>query len=89
MWRVSFAGLNSGDFGKRAIPNPARIPPQTPPVGGKRAEAGRIHSPRQMFLPAEFISVFRIFRKMGSDFFKQTPPNLIWWCLFEIKTHEH
>ena len=29
MWRASFAGLNSGDFEKRAIRNPARIPPQT------------------------------------------------------------
>ena len=37
----------------RAIPKPARIPPQTPPAGGKRAEAGRIHIPRQLFRPAE------------------------------------
>jgi hypothetical protein len=28
--------------------NPARIPPQTPPAGGKTAEAGRILSPRQI-----------------------------------------
>ncbi len=35
------------------IPNPARIPPQTPPAGGKSAEAGRIHSPRQI-LPSPF-----------------------------------
>jgi hypothetical protein len=59
------------------IPNPARIPPQTPPAGGTGAEAGRIHTPSQMFRPAESILVFRVFRKMGSDFFKQTPPNLI------------
>ena len=45
--------LNSGDFEKRAIPKPARITPQTPPAGGKRAEAGRIHSPSQLFRPAE------------------------------------
>ena len=31
---------------------PARIPPQTPPAGGKSAEAGRIVSPRQLFRPA-------------------------------------
>ena len=31
--------------------NPARIPPQTPPAGGKRAEAGQIHSPRQIVSP--------------------------------------
>ena len=34
-----------------AIPKPARIPPQTPPAGGKRAEAGRIYSPRQIVSP--------------------------------------
>jgi len=43
--------LNSGDFEKRAIRNPARIPPQTPPAGGKSAEAGRIHSPRHIVSP--------------------------------------
>jgi hypothetical protein len=34
-----------------ANPKPARIPPQTPPAGGKSAEAGRIHSPRQIVSP--------------------------------------
>jgi len=34
-----------------SVRNPARIPPQTPPAGGKRAEAGRIHSPRQIVSP--------------------------------------
>jgi hypothetical protein len=29
----------------------ARIPPQTPPAGGKSAEAGRILSPRQIVSP--------------------------------------
>ena len=57
-----------------AIPKPARIPPQTPPAGGTEAEAGRIHIPSQMFRPAESALVSWIFRKMGSDFFKQTPP---------------
>ena len=37
-------------FGKR-VPKPARIPPQTPPAGGKSAEAGRILSPRQIVSP--------------------------------------
>ena len=37
--------------------NPARIPPQTPPAGGKSAEAGRIHIPGQMFRPAESILI--------------------------------
>ena len=70
---ASFAGLNSGDFEKRTAQNPARIPPQTPPAGGIGAEAGRIHIPSQMFRPAESALVFRVLRKMGSDFFKQTP----------------
>src|SRR3990167_1740598 len=48
---ASFAGLNGGDFEKRSVPKPARIPPQTPPAGGKSAEAGRIHSPRQIVSP--------------------------------------
>jgi len=42
-----------GDFLKKdlANPKPARIPPQTPPAGGKSVEAGRIHSPRQIVSP--------------------------------------
>jgi len=41
-----------------ANPKPARIPPQTPPVGGKSAEAGRIRNPRQIVSPCRvhFIS---------------------------------
>jgi hypothetical protein len=34
-----------------ANPKPARILPQTPPAGGKTAEAGRILSPRQIVSP--------------------------------------
>src|SRR3989344_507915 len=33
--------VDVGDFEKRSILNPARIPPQTPPAGGKSAEAKR------------------------------------------------
>ena len=36
---------------KESLRNPARIPPQTPPAGGKSAEARRIHSPRQIVSP--------------------------------------
>ena len=43
---MMFADKNSGRLG-----NPARIPPQTPPAGGKSAEAGRILSPRQIVSP--------------------------------------
>ena len=49
----------SANFKKRAIPKPARIPPQTPPAGGKSAEAGRILSPRQIVSPCRVrISIF-------------------------------
>ena len=39
------------EFPKTPSPKPARIPPQTPPAGGNTAEAGRIHSPRQIVSP--------------------------------------
>ncbi len=49
----------SANFKKEAIPNPARIPPQTPPAGGNTAEAGRILSPRQIVSPCRVrISIF-------------------------------
>ena len=47
--------LNCGDFEKRSVQKPARIPPQTPPAGGKSAEAGRIHSPRQIVSPCRVL----------------------------------
>ena len=46
-------------FPKTPSPKPARIPPQTPPAGGKSAEARRIHSPRQIVSPCLVrISIF-------------------------------
>ena len=42
--------MNSGGE-KGKVQKPARIPPQTPPAGGKPAEAGRILSPRQIVSP--------------------------------------
>jgi hypothetical protein len=72
-------GKQNSEFGfeNEKFPKPARIPPQTPPAGGKSAEAGRIHIPSQLFRPAESALVFRVLRKMGPDFFKQTPQKLI------------
>jgi hypothetical protein len=54
LYLVYFAkrNLNCGDFEKRRIPKPARIPPQTPPAGGKSAEAGQIQNPRKIVCPA-------------------------------------
>ena len=54
--------------------NPARIPPQTPPAGGKTAEAGQFHSPRKIVCPAESKLVFRIFGKKCSNINQKTPP---------------
>ena len=42
-------------FPKTPSPKPARIPPQTPPAGGKSAEAGRIHSPSQIVPPCRVL----------------------------------
>jgi hypothetical protein len=46
-----FPDFVAAEFPKTPSPKPARIPPQTPPAGGKLAEAGRIHSPRQIVSP--------------------------------------
>ena len=40
-----------GEKDFESVRKPARIPPQTPPAGGKSAEAGRILSPRQIVSP--------------------------------------
>ncbi|MCX6757531.1 MAG: hypothetical protein NTZ44_01445, partial [Candidatus Nomurabacteria bacterium] len=46
-------------FPKTPSPKPARIPPQTPPAGGKSVEAGRIRNPRQIVSPCRVrISIF-------------------------------
>jgi hypothetical protein len=56
---VHFA-LQNTKFGseKGKVQKPARIPPQTPPAGGKSVEAGRIQNPRQIVSPCRvhFIS---------------------------------
>ncbi len=45
----------AAEFPKTTSPKPARIPPQTPPAGGKSVEAGRIHSPRQIVSPCRVL----------------------------------
>jgi len=63
MLHQNFKQINMNDFfvaenfPKKRIWKPARIPPQTPPAGGKRAEAGRIHIPSQLFRPAKSILI--------------------------------
>ena len=75
---VAHFALQNTKFGseKGKVQNPARIPPQTPPAGGKKAEAGQFHSPRKIVCPAESKLVFRIFVKKCSNFVQKTPPIL-------------
>ena len=57
--RVLFNNFVAAEFPKTPSPKPARIPPQTPPAGGKSVEAGRIISPRQIVSPyLVHISIF-------------------------------
>ena len=73
---VAHFALQNTKFGseKGKVQNPARIPPQTPPAGGKKAEAGQFHSPRKIVCPAESKLVFRIFVKKCSNINQKTPP---------------
>jgi len=59
---------------KGKVQNPARIPPQTPPAGGKKVEAGQFHSPRKIVCPAESKLVFGIFGEKSSNINQKTPP---------------
>src|SRR3989338_8563855 len=77
--RNSSKGVNfvAVEFPKTSSPKPARIPPPTPPPGGKRAEAGRIHSPRQIVSPCRvhFLEFcIRIVLEKSSDFVQETQP---------------
>jgi hypothetical protein len=73
---VAHFALQNTKFGseKGKVQKPARIPPQTPPAGGKKAEAGQFHSPRKIVCPAESKLVFRIFVKKCSNINQKTPP---------------
>ena len=54
---VAHFALQNAKFGnkKGKVQKPARIPPQTPPAGGKTAEAGRIRNPRQIVSPCRVL----------------------------------
>ena len=68
--------MNSGDK-KEKVQKPARIPPQTPPAGGKSAEAGRkSFPPDKLFRPAEsalVILIIWILLEIHSNFVQYTP----------------
>ena len=53
--------------------NPARIPPQTTPAGGKSAEAGQSKTPEKLFRPAESILIIWILLEIVSNFVQYTP----------------
>ena len=67
--------LNAAEFPKTPSPKPARIPPQTPPAGGKSAEAGRIQNPRQIVSPCRVL--FNSFNHLDSarNSFELCPTN--------------
>jgi len=75
---------------KGKVQKPARIPPQTPPAGGTKAEAGQFHSPRKIVCPAESKLVFRISLKIHSNFVQYTPLDtrhallVVVCCLVEV-----
>jgi len=73
---VAHFALQNTKFGseKGKVQKHARIPPQTPPAGVKRAEAGQFHSPRKIVCSAEPKLVFRIFVKKCSNINQKTPP---------------
>ncbi len=73
---VAHFALQNTKFGseKGKVQKPARVPPQTPPTGGMKAEAGQFHSPRKIVCPTESKLVFRIFLKKSSNIDQKTPP---------------
>ena len=62
---VTHFALQNTKFGseKGKVQNPARIPPQTPPAGGKKAEAGQFHPPQKNSLPRRVQISFQDFRQ--------------------------
>src|SRR3989338_1226868 len=50
-----FLDFVAAEFPKTPSPKPARIPPPTPPPGGKSAEGGRIQNPRQIVSPCRVL----------------------------------
>ena len=63
-----FLDFVAAEFPKTPSPKPARIPPQTPPAGGKSVEAGRIQNPRQIVSPCRVL--FNSFNHL--DFARKT-----------------
>jgi hypothetical protein len=62
-------------FPKTPSPKSARIPPQTPPAGGKSAEAGRILSPRQIVSPCRVLFISFNHLDFARNSFELCPTN--------------
>jgi len=76
---VTHFALQNTKFGneKGKVQKPARIPPQTPPAGGKSAEAGRSIPPDKLFRPAEsalVVLIIWILLEIISNFVQNIPP---------------
>ena len=71
---VAHFALQNTKFGseKGKVQKPARIPPQTPPAGGKSAEARRIHSPRQIVSPC-LVRISSVLRGVLGNRFEDYP----------------
>ena len=76
---VAHFALQNTKFGseKGKVQKPARIPPQTPPAGGKKAEAGQFSSrggqafPRKIVCPADLSAVaLAVFVGQSSKLFR-------------------
>ena len=68
-----FSDFVTTEFPKTPSPKPARIPPQTPPAGGKSADAGRLHMPRKIVCPAA--SALVLLKKSSSKVYNYSTNN--------------
>jgi len=76
--RVLF-NFAAAEFPKTPSPKPARIPPQTPPAGGKSAEAGRIRNPRQIVSPCRVLCSSFNHLDFARNSFELCPTNTASW----------
>ena len=55
-WRILLSKIRNSEAIEERF-HPPRIPPQSPPAGVKKAEAGQFHSPRKIVCPADLSAV--------------------------------
>jgi hypothetical protein len=82
-WRILLCKIRNSEAKKERSKKTARIPPQTPPAGGKSAEARRIHSPRQIVSPRRVQISFQDFRQKMFELRSKTPPDFT-FCEIKI-----